>query len=84
MRSFVSFPDLGNIFVVAEIEEDIQVGVQDGLAQVQVFEASLEDVKDWNDHLLESTNLLVGHDANNDLLQKLHNLFWLWIEGEEP
>lgn len=54
-----TFPDLGNIFVVAEIEEDIQVGVEDGLAQVQVFEASLEDVEHWNDHLLEGTHLLV-------------------------
>lgn len=59
MRSLVSCSDLADIFVVAEIEEDIQVGVQDGLAQVQVFEASLEDVKDWNDHLLEGTHLLV-------------------------
>lgn len=69
-------PDLGNIFMVAEIEQNIQVGVEDRLAQVQVFDASLEDFKHWYYHLLEGTHLLVREQASNDLLDKLNHLLW--------
>ena len=70
-------PDRGNIFMVAEIEQDIQVGVEDRLAQIQVFDASLENIKHWYYHLLEGTHLLVGEQASNGLLHKLNHLLWL-------
>lgn len=71
-------PDLGNIFIVAEVEENIQVGVKEGLAEIQVFHTSLEDVKHWYYHLLEGTHLLVREQADNDLFHKLNHLLWLW------
>lgn len=70
-------PDLGNVFIVAEIQENIQVGVKERLAQVQVFDASLEDIKHWYYHLLEGTHLLVREQTSYDLFYKLNHLLWL-------
>lgn len=60
--------------MVAKIEEDIQVVVEQRLAKIEVFDTTLEDIKDWNHHLLKGTHLLVRQQASNDLLHKLNHL----------
>lgn len=68
---------LGNIFMVAEIEENIQVGVEKRLAQVQVLDTSLEDVEHRYYNLLKSPHLLIRQQASNDLLHKFNHFVWI-------
>lgn len=63
--------------MVAEIEENIQVGVEKRLAQVQVLDTSLEDVEHRYYNLLKSPHLLIRQQTSNDLLHKFNHFVWI-------
>lgn len=69
-------PDLSNVLIATEIEHNIQVGVKEWLAQVQVFDTSLEDMKDGYYHLFKGAYLLVRKQTSNGLFYKLNHLLW--------
>lgn len=70
-------PHLGNIFMVAEIEENIEVKVEERLTQLQVFDAPLKDIENWNHHLLKRAHLLVREQASSDFLYKFNHFLWI-------
>ena len=68
---------------MAEVKEHLQVGVEERLAKVHVFDAPMEDVQHRSYHLPEGTHLLFGQKARDHLLCKFNHLLRLYTLKQE-
>ena len=68
---------------MAEVKEHLQVGVEQRLAEVHVFDAPMEDVQHRSHHLSEGTHLLLSQKASDHLLREFYHLLRLYMLKQE-